>query len=70
MAKFLEELAKHLLNVALALVAALVFQPLVQGHPNIKFIVLAGIGYFSLVIFSFVLFWLSDKLKDEDDKEV
>ena len=69
MAKFFEELGKHLLNIALALVVALVFQPIVQGHSNPEFIQWAGIGYPSLVFASFILFYLSDKLKKLDEKE-
>jgi len=63
MANFFEELGKHFLNFALALIVALVFQPIVQGHASGKFILWASLGYISLVIASFTLFWLSDKLK-------
>ena len=69
MAKFFEELGKHLLNFALALVIALVFQPIVQGHSNHKFILWASLGYPSLITASFILFYLSDKLKSPDEKE-
>ena len=69
MAKFFEELGKHFLNFALALVIALVFQPIVQGHASTKFLLWASLGYVSLVIASFILFWLSDKLRNWNDKE-
>jgi len=37
MAKFFEEFGKHLLNFALALIVALIFQPIVKGHFSLKF---------------------------------
>ena len=64
MKKFFEEFGKHLLNFALALIVALVFQPIVKGHFSSKFTLWAIVGYITLIVASLTFFWLSDKFKD------
>ena len=67
--KFFEEFGKHMLNFALALIVALVFQPVVNGHFNFKFAIWAVIGYVSLIAGSLAFFWLSDRLENRKDGE-
>jgi len=66
MAKFFEEFGKHLLNVALALIVALVFQPIVKGHFSSKFTLLALVGYLTLMLASWLSFKLSDRFRNRD----
>ena len=64
MKKFFEEFGKHLLNFALALIVALVFQPIVKGHFSPTFTLWAIVGYITLVLAILAFFWLSDRFKD------
>ena len=61
MCKFLEELGKHLLNLALLLAGALIVQPLVNGKFTWSIALIGAIGYFSLLTLSYLLMSYCDK---------